>query len=143
MVFVMSDIVLAWLSRGKHSAARETVENRENTSSRTGLTIMKGEIIIYYGKILNIIVRIPRWWLTATTRVAVCEWRVTALRPGVCAMRENAHTRPTLSVATTFDDDRVPRNVRPAVRRACVLLPSGATVRPVGGGCDGGAAARR
>jgi len=70
--------------------------------------------------------------------VAVCAWRVTALRPGVCAMRENAHTRPTLSVATSFDDDRVPRNVQPAVRRACVLLPSGAAVRPVGGG--GGAA---
>jgi len=26
------------------------------------------------------------------------------------------------------------------VRRACVLLPSGAAVRPVGGGCGGGAA---
>lgn len=55
-------------------------------------------------------------------------------------MLENAHTRPTLSVATTFDDDRVPRNVQPAVCRACVLLPSGAAVRPVGGGCGGGAA---
>lgn len=47
---------------------------------------------------------------------------------------ENAHTRPTRRCplrlrSTTI---RVPRNVRPAVRRACVLLPSGVAVRPVG-----------